>query len=481
MMKKLIPFFCCLIVNSISAQIDTVQVRTYGGQYNDYGSEIVETSDGGYAIIGTTGSYGQGQSNVYLLKINEELEKEWSHVYGGDNIEWGQSLVEVNDGFLLLGYTNSFGAGGYDIYLVKTDLNGNLQWQKTFGGSDWDFGYKILEYNNSFYIAGETWSSTNGGSDGYLIQINDTGDELWSEHFGGNFDDAFYDLFVGNNGVVAVGTLRPEIEEPKAFLVEIMSDNTTSEHLFGEADEMLIARAGIIHSNGDYYLSGQRYLIENWDYLFLRLDSDFNEIPVSTNTYGGTGKDIAFSMTEVSSGNVTMVGESDSFTGSVGIMVLRVTEFGNYQAAPTHGTQNVDIGKSVIVNSNEELVILGETNSYGEGNYDVYLLEFSDDTVNTEYFVQVVNYLDSLLTFVPEIHLKNFDNILFPNPATDELYISSSHWNNISFFNLSGQLVDRQGLVPGQSSVSVADLAPGLYVVRLSDGEVTHQQKIMIE
>src|SRR5690606_12173075 len=158
-------------------------------QYNDYGAEIIETSNGGYAIIGTTGSYAQGQSNMYLIKINDDLEKEWSQVFGGDNIEWGQSLVEVEDGFLLLGYTNSFGAGGYDIYLVKCDLNGNFQWQRTYGGSDWDFGYKLLEYDNTFYIAGESWSYSNGGSDGYLLNIDLAGDVIWSDHFGGSNDD----------------------------------------------------------------------------------------------------------------------------------------------------------------------------------------------------------------------------------------------------------------------------------------------------
>src|SRR5690606_31838043 len=160
-MKNLILIALTLLVQAGFAQLDTVNVRTYGGVYDDFGSEIIETSDGGYAVIGTTGSYGQGQANVYFLKLNNDLEKEWSKVFGGENIDWGQSLIEVEDGYLLLGYTNSFGAGGYDIYLVKCDFDGNLIWEKTYGGSDWDFGYKIMAYNNGFYLAGESWSYTN--------------------------------------------------------------------------------------------------------------------------------------------------------------------------------------------------------------------------------------------------------------------------------------------------------------------------------
>lgn len=107
---------------------DGVWSKTYGGTRNDYGLSVIQTSDGGYAIAGYTDSSGAGDYDVYLVKADSSGNAQWSKTYGGTGLDIGDSVVQSSDGgYVIVGYTSSFGAGGTDVYLVKTDSSGNLQ------------------------------------------------------------------------------------------------------------------------------------------------------------------------------------------------------------------------------------------------------------------------------------------------------------------------------------------------------------------
>jgi hypothetical protein len=181
---------------NLQAQQDTAIVRTYGGPFYEEGREIIECAAGGYAIIGTTGSDQLNNTNIYLLRLDENLDCVWNRNYGGPEVEWGYSLVENAQGHLLLcGYTNSEGHGGYDIIAMKVDEEGNVVWQQTYGGTDWDLGYKIIAHPTEGYlICGKTYSYGNGGSDGYLLHINEDGNLLNEWTYGGEGDDELRDM-----------------------------------------------------------------------------------------------------------------------------------------------------------------------------------------------------------------------------------------------------------------------------------------------
>jgi predicted secreted protein len=120
--------------------------QTYGGASADRALSMMPTSDGGYAIAGTTSSFGAGDSDFWLVKTDSLGTMEWNHTYGGMQAETASSLVQARDGgYALLGDTNSFGAGGYDYWLVKTDSSGNMQWNQTYGGSLTDFGSTVVQ------------------------------------------------------------------------------------------------------------------------------------------------------------------------------------------------------------------------------------------------------------------------------------------------------------------------------------------------
>ena len=163
-------------------------IKYFGGNLDDIGYSVIESNDGGVVIAGETSSYGNGGSDVYLIKTDEYGDTLWTKTFGGNGIEIGYSVVESNDGGLVIaGETSSYGNGGSDVYLIKTDEYGDTLWTKTFGGNLGDRAYSIEKTNDGGYIiAGSTTILGNVGSDIYLIKTDEYGDTLWTKTFGGN-------------------------------------------------------------------------------------------------------------------------------------------------------------------------------------------------------------------------------------------------------------------------------------------------------
>jgi hypothetical protein len=166
--------------------------KIIGGSERDYGHSVQQTSDGGYIISGSTQSYGSGSTDVYLIKTDPNGNKKWQETFGGSYGDSGRSVQQTSDGgYIIAGSTASYGAGGTDVYLVKTEPNGNLQWQKTFGGTGSDSGQSVQQTSDGGYIiAGYTESYGAGGNDVYLIKTNPNGNIQWEMTFGGSYSDS---------------------------------------------------------------------------------------------------------------------------------------------------------------------------------------------------------------------------------------------------------------------------------------------------
>src|SRR5689334_20157735 len=187
-MKKFLSVSLCLCGMFFYSTAQIKFQRTYGGNGSDEGRCVKQTWDGGYIIAGSTSSFGAGAVDVYLLKVDSVGNVQWQKTFGGNNIDRGYSLdITADSGYVICGFTNSFGFGGYDAYLIRTDQNGDTLWTKTYGGTDWDFGYSVKQTNDGgFIITGGTYSFGNGDEDFYIIKTNLSGDTLWTKAYGGS-------------------------------------------------------------------------------------------------------------------------------------------------------------------------------------------------------------------------------------------------------------------------------------------------------
>jgi hypothetical protein len=190
---------------------DTLWTRTYGGAGEDYAFSARQTADSGFIICGTTYSYGAGQSDIYLIKTDAAGDTQWTQTYGGAQPEHGHSVQQTADsGYIICGTTLSFGAGAADIWLIRTDANGDTLWTRTFGGDTADLGHSVAQTaDHGFILCGQTASFGAGNYDAWLIKTDSTGDTLWTRAFGGGSDDVGYSVQpTTDGGYIVAGATR---------------------------------------------------------------------------------------------------------------------------------------------------------------------------------------------------------------------------------------------------------------------------------
>lgn len=182
---------------------------------NDYGNRIRRTPDGGFIIVGTTENLYNCrcdiQNDIFLLKLDANGAVQWSHIYGGENVEEGRDVQVLADGYIISGSTTSFGSGGRDGYLIRTDINGTPIWANSYGGAYEDFFTSCnIATNGDFLAAGMTFSFSASPTEGdiYLVRVDpSTGALSFAHHYGGSQNDiAWAVVDLGTDLVVAGGT-----------------------------------------------------------------------------------------------------------------------------------------------------------------------------------------------------------------------------------------------------------------------------------
>ena len=161
--------------------------KILGGGKDDWGNSVKQTQDGGYIICGATTSYGAGNQDIWLIKTDAHGNKLWDKTFGSEKNEGGFSVQQtVDSGYIVCGATDSYGAGGTDAWLVKTDASGNKLWDKTFGGVENDIAYSVQQTTDGGYIlCGSTKSQASGNNEMWLIKTDADGNKLWDKTFSG--------------------------------------------------------------------------------------------------------------------------------------------------------------------------------------------------------------------------------------------------------------------------------------------------------
>lgn len=170
---------------------DTLWTRTYGGAGSEVAYSVIETSQGYYLATGYTTSFGAGDQDAWLLKMDKDGDTIWAVTFGGAAYDGTHHVLEAADGgYLLVGFTESFGQGAKDVYLVKTDAHGNEEWNKTYGGALQDVGYAGCVAPGGYMICGYI-DGPSGWTKGdlWVLKIDESGDTSWTTRYGGAGED----------------------------------------------------------------------------------------------------------------------------------------------------------------------------------------------------------------------------------------------------------------------------------------------------
>jgi hypothetical protein len=355
--------------------------KTISGPENEWGNSLIQTSDGGYAIGGTTTSFGAGLSDAYLVKLDANGNLQWTKIIGGKDFEDGYSLIQTSDGgYAIGGQTNSSGAGGYDVYLVKLDANGNLQWTKTIGGKKDDVGLMSLiqTSDGGYAIAGATNSFGAGNGDVYVVKLDANGNLQWTKTIGGPGDEIGFSLIQTSDGgyAIAGSTTSFGAGDEDVYVVKLDANGNLqwTKTIGGPKREW--GNSLIQTSDGGYAIAGTTtsFGAGGWDVYVVKLDANGNL--QGTKTVGGKDWDAGISLIQTSDGGYAIAGSTKSFgAGGEDVYVVKLDANGKLQWTKTIGGENDDRGFSLIQTSDGGYAIAGSTISFGAGERNVYVVK----------------------------------------------------------------------------------------------------------
>ena len=429
MMKRisLILLLISLTYYSKTNAQDTTWTKTFGGSSNDRGYSVQQTTDGGYVIGGYTSSYGNGSADVWLIKTDADGDTLWTQTYGGSSNDRGYSVQQTTDGgYIIAGYTESFGNGDDDVWLIKTDSNGDSLWTKTFGGSDGDYGYSVQQTTDGGYIITCTEYSYGMDSNIWLIKTDSLGQEEWNQIF----------YYVGNSEGRSV-------------------QQTT---------------------DGGYIIAGM------YSYLAILIKTDSLGNEEWNQTFGGNEDDYGSSVQQTTDGGYIITGITTSFgNGGQDMWLIKTDADGDEEWNQTFGGSNNDEGHSVQETTDGRYVITGSTASFGYGGEDVWLIKTDSDAV-----VEIASTFNLPATY--NIH-QNYPNPF--NPITTLRYdLPENSYVNVTVYDILGREVRTlvnstqdagfKSVIWNATNDYGEPVSAGVYLYQIQAGEFVQTKKMVL-
>jgi hypothetical protein len=368
--------------NSFSSSASTSHgdwSQTYGGSGDDYAYSVVQTSDGGYALAGFTDSYGAGSFDFYLVKTDSAGNQNWTQTYGGSGDDFAYSLVKTIDGgYALAGYTSSSG-GYYYFYLVKTNSAGNQQWYKTYGGPSDNEARSLIQTSDGGYaLAGWTDSFGGGGYKFYLVKTDSTGNMLWNRTYGGPGTNQAYSVIQTTDGGYALagytdssGAGGNDFYLVKTDAAGNMMWNMTYGGIGDDEAYSLIQT-----SDGGYALAGYTSSLSVGVTSFWLVKTNSTGAVQWSQNYGSAGDSEAYSLVQTSDGGYALAGFTDaSGAGGYDAWLVKTDSTGALQWSQTYGGSSDDFEYSLVQTTDGGYALAGYTDSSGAGGNDFCLVK----------------------------------------------------------------------------------------------------------
>lgn len=320
-------------------KIDTngnlIQEKNYGGKLLDEAYCVIELTNSNFAIAGQNQSKSKGFADAWFLGTNYKFKKPKTKIIGGKIWDEVYNVIETNNNLLYAGYTSSFGAGAADAWLIKTLNNGQVIFNQTYGGSDYDIAKCAIEsFDGNIFFVGSTESKSAGKKDAWLVKLDASGNLKWQKTYGSSGFDVANDFIQTNDG---------------GFIIVGATDSKGQGY-----DDVWIIKT-------DY----QGNLL--WD-----------------TTYGGSGTDIANKILKHNNNEFLIIGSTTSKgKGKEDAWIFKIDAQGNLLWEKTIGGSNSDIANSGFYTTSGGCIICGATSSTGNGGYDAWVIKLETENKTT--------------------------------------------------------------------------------------------------
>ena len=451
-------------------------LKVYGGDSYDVGKALVQTSDNGYVIAGSTGSFDLGNAQFMLIRIDAWGSEQWRKYYGGPFSDQLESMAVVPaGGYIMAGVTETLDMS-YQVAVIRVNENGDVLWEKNYGGAQWDIAKKVIALSDGgFAIAGQTFS--NGGQgQAILMCLDASGDTLWTRNYGGPATEGANALAsTADDGFIMAATT--ESYGAGAKDVWLMRLNSTGDTIWtktygGDMDDVPYAVLQTI--DGGYAIAGGKSSgsVGMADFHLFKVDAAGQE--VWSNFFGGPNTDQWHDLLQSNVGDLVTIGysKSDIGAGVEDFFISRVGADGIFGGlTSTYGSGGNERAYGIIQTSDNGYAMVGETDGYLNRMTDVLFLK-------TDYS----GVYNSLLTSIEDAQSIVETSVVacYPNPfsTTTLLVLPDLNLWRTSFdanaylevYDQTGRVVYGKSIIAEQTLLDMSTLSQGVYLYAVHVG-----------
>ncbi|MCB0764298.1 MAG: T9SS type A sorting domain-containing protein [Flavobacteriales bacterium] len=464
----------CFFMWSFPAEGQTWR-RAYGALDIDECHSVRSISPEVSIAAGSTGSFGSGSSDIYLITVDGDGVPLWSRTIGGGGVDQCTDAAVSGGSIYITGYTNSSGAGGYDGLVVSIDASGTVLWERTYGGPDWDLLNDVtLLSDGGLLVAGVTYSGHPAGS-AWLLRLNAEGDTLWTRTYAGTTGhEAHSAKPTTDGGFVLAGSVVVNSDDRDALIIKLDEEgHEVWRNTYG-GDSLDVGRDIIQTMDGGYSVVGITESYSTWkEGYHFRTDAQGEQLWYWN--WGQINDQEIHEHYELPNGDFISVGYTKtSGGGGKDMFLMRNQPNGDFVFGRTFGGSEDEIGYSMDI-LDDGYICGGVTNSYGAGGSDVFLVRTGEDgTTSSE---SVTTAFDPLSTTEREITR----TVVHPNPSTGRIeFAPLNERTRLSVLDASGRQLQETELLQGSTSTALR-VSTGSYqlIFRSADGHI-RRSKVVI-
>jgi hypothetical protein len=476
-----------LLLANTTAQSQVTFNKTYGQMPYNYGKRILQAWDGGYYLLANENG-DIANTNIHIIRIDSLGVILFERTIGDASIYSANDFIRTADkGFLITGLTNKHPAKGYDVLLVKTDSNAVVQWEKTYGGADWDMGNSVIETkDNAYLISGQTFSYGPAAGNIYVIKTNLSGDTLWTKVFGGDSTDNAMSADIRYDSTYLIGATTNSFGHGSydGYVLNLdLNGDTLWTATYGQEKEDIINSIKQTPDSGFVFvgstMSYNAVLHDGW---LAKYDKNRNFVwmlPESWNIQ--LGEDVFNSVFITDSAQYAIAGYTTSFgNGGKDAAFYLMGEHNQFKCSHTDGSLGDEEAFDVIQTRDSAYAMIGNTNNMGNGIDNIYLVKmglhcsYSNTTQNvTGIETLMVNEPIQEISVMPTVSTGKY-TISLPN--------SSSSYDVIRISDLQGRVVFTENITVAGDISYLADLtgmADGLYFITICGSKKSVSFKVI--